>query len=168
MRILLGVNVKRVITKLFFIFLILIGFLNGKSNDRLAIVGATIIDGTGKNPIPNGTILIENGIIKAVGKKKDIRIPANFNEIKARGKFLIPGLMDANLHLFLNIDLETLIKHEDRYHEIVIEAAQIALKTGQTTVFDTWGPRAALVQARDMINEGDNENTQTMPGTRHS
>ena len=106
---------KRVITKLFYIFLILIGFLNGKSNDRLAIVGATIIDGTGKNPIPNGTILIENGIIKAVGKKKDIRIPANFNEIKARGKFLIPGLMDANLHLFLNIDLETLIKHEAEF-----------------------------------------------------
>ena len=63
--------------------------------------------------------------------------------------------MDANLHLFLNIDLETLIKYEGRYHEIILEAAQITLRTGQTTVFDTWGPRAALVQARDMIKAGD-------------
>jgi hypothetical protein len=67
--------------------------------------------------------------------------------------------MDANLHLFLNLDLETLIKYEDRYHEIVLEAAQIALKTGQTTVFDTWGPRAALeahttsVESLDMAIE---------------
>jgi hypothetical protein len=75
-------------------------------------------------------------------------------QIDARGKYVIPGLTDANLHLFLNPDLETLIKYEDRYHEIVLEAAQIALKTGQTTVFDTWGPRAALVRARDLINSG--------------
>ena len=54
---------------------------------------------------------------------------------------MIPGLMDANLHLYLNGDLESLIRYEGRYHEIGLEGAQIALKTGQTTVFDTWGPR---------------------------
>lgn len=151
---------KKPIFNPLYIFLILFGFLYGNSDNRLAIVGATIIDGTGKKPIVNGVILIENGRIKAVGKKNDIRIPMDFVHIQAKGKFLIPGLMDANLHLFLNIDLETLIKYEDRYHEIVIEAAQIALKTGQTTVFDTWGPRAALVKARDMINDGE------VPGSR--
>ncbi len=39
--------------------------------------------------------------------------------------------MDANVHLYLNLDLETLIKYEGRYHEIVLEAAQLTLKTGQ-------------------------------------
>jgi imidazolonepropionase-like amidohydrolase len=68
--------------------------------------------------------------------------------------------MDANLHLYLNGDLESLIKYEDRYHEVALEGAQIALRTGMTTVFDTWGPRAALIKARDMIASGQ------APGSR--
>ena len=153
-------NMKNSIFQAWLILLMFNGVVYGESKDRLAITGATIIDGTGNRPISNGTILIEHGRITSVGKNRAITIPDNYKKIQARGKFLIPGLMDANLHLFLNIDLETLIKHEDRYHEIVIEAAQIALKTGQTTVFDTWGPRAALVKARDMINTGE------VPGSR--
>ncbi|MGH7459510.1 MAG: amidohydrolase family protein [Longimicrobiales bacterium] len=120
----------------------------------LAITGGTVIDGTGRQPIADGVVLVENGRITAVGSARDVRVPAAATSVDARGKFIIPGLMDANLHLFLNLDLETLIKYEERYHEIVLEAAQIALKSGQTTVFDTWGPRAPLVRARDMINTG--------------
>jgi imidazolonepropionase-like amidohydrolase len=124
------------------------------SAQTLAIRGGTIIDGTGKPPLADGTVLIENGRIKAIGSTRDVQVPGSATVVDARGKYVIPGLMDANLHLFLNLDLETLIKYEDRYHEIILEAAQIALKTGQTTVFDTWGPRAALVRARDLINSG--------------
>ena len=126
----------------------------------IAITGATIIDGTGRDPIRRGVVLITDDRITAVGTAREVEIPESATRIDARGKYVIPGLMDANLHLFLNIDLETLIKHEGRYHEIVLEAAQITLRTGQTTVFDTWGPRAALVQARDMIKAGE------APGSR--
>lgn len=119
-----------------------------------AITGATIIDATGRPPLPNGVVLIDNGRITAVGPASQVTVPPAARRIDARGKYLIPGLMDANLHLFLNGDLETLIKYEDRYDEIVLEAAQIALKAGQTTAFDTWGPRAALIKARDRINAG--------------
>ncbi len=126
----------------------------------LAITGATIIDGTGNDPLRNGVVLITGDRITAVGTSREVTIPQSATRIDARGKYVIPGLMDANLHLFLNGDLETLIKYEGRYHEIVLEAAQIALKTGQTTVFDTWGPRAALAKARDMINAGE------APGSR--
>jgi len=126
----------------------------------LAVTGGTIIDGTGSDPVTDGVVLIRDGRILAVGPAADIAVPGSATRIDARGKYVIPGLIDANLHLFLNLDLETLIKYEDRYHEIVLEAAQIALKTGQTTVFDTWGPRGALVKARDMINAGE------APGSR--
>jgi imidazolonepropionase-like amidohydrolase len=129
-------------------------------NGSLAITNATIIDGTGARPIRKGTIIIENGLITIIGKARGISIPPGIRIVDANGKFIIPGMIDANLHLYLNTDLESLIKFEDRYHEVVLEGAQIALKTGQTTVFDTWGPRAALVKARDMINDG------TVPGSR--
>ena len=121
----------------------------------LAVVGGTVIDGTGADPVADAVVLIRDGRITAVGPRADMSIPADAEQIDATGDYVIPGLMDANLHLFLNADLETLIKYEGRYHEIVLEAAQITLKTGQTTVFDTWGPRAALARARDMINQGE-------------
>ncbi len=126
----------------------------------LAVTGGTVIDGTGAAPVSNGVVIMTDGRITAVGAAGDVDVPAGATMIDAGGKYVIPGLIDGNLHLFLNGDLETLIKHEKRLHEIVLEAAQITLKTGQTTVFDTWGPRAALAQARDMINAGE------APGSR--
>ncbi|MDJ0653564.1 MAG: amidohydrolase family protein [Xanthomonadales bacterium] len=134
--------------------------LNMAQADTLAITGATIIDGTGADPLRKGTVLVENGRIAAVGRSGDVAVPDGARVIDGKGKFVIPGLMDANLHLFLNLDTETLIKYEDRYDEIIVEAAQITLKSGLTTVFDTWGPRAALVKARDTINAGE------VPGSR--
>ncbi len=119
----------------------------------LAVTGATIIDGTGKAAVSDGVVLIEDGRIAAVGPARSVSIPKSAKRLDARGKFVIPGLMDANVHL-MNYGLENLVKYEGRYHEIVLEAAQLELKSGQTTVFDTWGPRAALVQARNRINEG--------------
>ncbi|MEP7384008.1 MAG: amidohydrolase family protein, partial [Gemmatimonadota bacterium] len=124
------------------------------SAQTLAVTGATIIDGTGKAPLRDGVVLITDGRIVKVGTAREVQVPASARTVDARGKFVIPGLMDANLHLFLNGDLETLIKYEGRYDEVVIEGAQIALKSGQTTVFDTWGPRDALIKAREMINSG--------------
>ncbi|MCC6930999.1 MAG: amidohydrolase family protein [Gemmatimonadaceae bacterium] len=130
------------------------------SAPTLAITGATVIDATGRAPIADGTVLIRDGRIAAVGAAAQVSIPAGATRIDGRGKYVIPGLMDANLHLYLNADLESLIRYEDRYHEIVLEGAQIALKAGMTTVFDTWGPRAAIARARDMINAGQ------APGSR--
>ncbi|MCC6770747.1 MAG: amidohydrolase family protein [Gemmatimonadaceae bacterium] len=130
------------------------------SAQTLAITGATVIDGTGRAAMPDATVLIVDGRIAALGAARTVTIPVGATRVDGRGKFVIPGLMDANLHLYLNGDLESLITLEDRYHEVVLEGAQIALRSGLTTVFDTWGPRAALVKARDMIAAGQ------APGSR--
>ncbi len=126
----------------------------------LAVTGATVIDPLAEAPLEDGAVVMTDGRITAVGPAGAVDVPAGTSVIDARGKYVIPGLMDANVHLYLNLDLETLIKYEGRYHEIVLEAAQLALKTGQTTVFDTWGPLASLAKARDTINEGE------APGSR--
>jgi imidazolonepropionase-like amidohydrolase len=49
--------------------------------------------------IENGTILIENGKIKALGK--NVRIPAGATIVDGTGKVVMPGLVDANSHLGL-------------------------------------------------------------------
>jgi imidazolonepropionase-like amidohydrolase len=62
--------------------------------------------------------------------------------------------MDANVHLLLDNGGLTLAKFEGRFDEIAIESAQLALKGGLTTVFDSWGPREYLVKARAAIDAG--------------
>lgn len=120
---------------------------------RLAIVGATIIDGNGGAPIQNGVVLIEGKRIVGVGDAS-LSVPAHSKIISAPGKFVMPGLMDANVHLFYVPVPDALVRYEGRYEEVIAEAAQIALAQGLTTVFDTWGPREALINVRDAINAG--------------
>lgn len=62
---------------------------------RVAIRNARILPIQG-SAIENGTILIENRKIKAIGK--DIPIPANTTVIDGTGKTVMPGLVDANAH----------------------------------------------------------------------
>jgi len=126
----------------------------GAKAGTVAIVGGTIIDGNGGKPIQDGVILITDKRIAAIGNRT-LAIPVQAKKIDARGKYVIPGLMDANVHLVLDDKMtETLIRHEGRYDELAVEAAQIALKGGVTSVFDTWGPREPLIKARDKINSG--------------
>lgn len=120
-----------------------------------AIVGGTILDGNGGPPIEDGVVLVHEGRICAVGGSSTI-VPPGATRIPAQGKYIIPGMMDANVHLFLyTISPAELIRYEDRYDQVIQEAAEIALRSGLTTVFDTWGPRQALTHVRDKINRGE-------------
>lgn len=59
--------------------------------------GATLIDGTGRAPQPNVSILIEGGKIKAIAQ--EIAAPPGAEVIDGTGKFIVPGLMDARVQL---------------------------------------------------------------------
>jgi imidazolonepropionase-like amidohydrolase len=120
----------------------------------LLIRGATVIDGTADRPLEGHSIWLEGRRIKAIGRIDELAVPPSIPVVDARGKYVIPGLMDANVHLMGDIRFEQLVRHEGRYHELILESAQVALKSGLTTVFDTWGPRIPLMAVRDGINAG--------------
>jgi hypothetical protein len=63
-------------------------------------------------------------------------------------------MIDANVHLVLMITPEFYVKYEDRFGDIAVQGAQIALKYGLTTVMDSWGPLAPLLDARARIASG--------------
>src|SRR5688572_28681381 len=101
-----------------------------KPNTRMSLVisGATIIDGVADKPLENRSIWIEDARIKAIGTRDELRVPPQANLIDARGKFVIPGLMNANVHLFGAITMERLARHVGHYEDIIAEAAQVSLK----------------------------------------
>ncbi|MFE2337393.1 amidohydrolase family protein [Streptomyces coelicoflavus] len=120
----------------------------------LLLTGATVIDGVSEEGI-EASILVDSGRIVAIGRQDEMPTPVGTEIVDLRGKFIIPGLMNANVHLFVNVLLETLVRYEGRYEDLIVEAAQVALKGGMTTVFDTWGPRRALMTVRDRIDRGE-------------
>ena len=73
----------------------------------LALVGATVIDGTGGPPLTDATVLIENGRIKAVGPRSKVKIPKGCAQVDLRGRFIVPGLVDAHVHFFQSGGLYT-------------------------------------------------------------
>ncbi len=125
------------------------------SAQTTAIVNATIIDGTGAAAKPHAVILIQGKRIVAVGPKAEVSVPPNAHAIDASGKYVIPGLIDTNVHLILNTAPEWLGKYEGRFDQVATEAAQIELKNGVTTVFDSWGPLQPLLDVRDRIRRGE-------------
>ncbi len=64
-----------------------------------AIIGVNIFDGTGKAPIRNGVVVMQNGKFAAVGRRGQVAIPADARIVDARGQWLIPGLIDMHVHL---------------------------------------------------------------------
>ncbi|WP_113635383.1 amidohydrolase family protein [Nubsella zeaxanthinifaciens] len=65
----------------------------------VALKGARIITMKGDQVIEEGTILIENNKIKAIGKASDVAIPADIKVIDVTGKTIMPGMVDVHAHL---------------------------------------------------------------------
>lgn len=120
----------------------------------LVIGGATIIDGLRNEPLEGHSLWIEQGRIRALAPQRELE-GVQAERLDATGKFVIPGLMDANVHLLEDMRLENLARYEGRYEDLIVEAAQVALRNGLTTVFDTAGPRVPLMAVRDRINRGE-------------
>ena len=57
----------------------------------------TVTNGT----IAPGTILVRDGHIEAVGQDADVPVPAGAREIDATGLFVMPGIVDAHIHIAL-------------------------------------------------------------------
>ncbi|MEO0599459.1 MAG: amidohydrolase family protein, partial [Chloroflexota bacterium] len=64
----------------------------------LVITNGQLIDGTGAEPIENGTVVIENERIIAVGASDEIAIPEEATLIDADGGTILPGIINAHTH----------------------------------------------------------------------
>ncbi len=64
----------------------------------VAFTNATVITMKGDEVITNGTVIVEENLIRSVGKAADIKIPAGAKVIDCKGKTIMPGLIDAHAH----------------------------------------------------------------------
>ena len=64
-----------------------------------AVIGDLLIDGTGAEPLRDGVVLIEDGIIQAVGQRDSVKVPTGADIINGTGLTVMPGMIDAHIHL---------------------------------------------------------------------
>jgi imidazolonepropionase-like amidohydrolase len=64
-----------------------------------ALTGARLIDGTGRAPVNQGTIVMRDGTIVAAGASNAVTIPAGATRVDMTGKTIMPGLINAHGHV---------------------------------------------------------------------
>lgn len=101
-----------------------------------AIVGARLIDGTGRAPVERSVVVVSDGRIAAVGAEGEVVIPAGVPRVDARGRTIIPGLWDSHGH----------------YEQVEWPAVQLA--AGVTTVRDVGNEMELATALRDAIRDG--------------
>ena len=64
-----------------------------------AITNGQVVDGTGASPIPDGIVLVRDGLIDFVGSSSEApELPRDTEQIDARGGTIMPGLVEAHFH----------------------------------------------------------------------
>jgi imidazolonepropionase-like amidohydrolase len=68
------------------------------SAQTTALVGGTLIDGTGAAPVPNGVVLVEGDRLACAGTAAACPVPDGATRVDVSGRYLTPGLVDAHVH----------------------------------------------------------------------
>jgi imidazolonepropionase-like amidohydrolase len=98
-----------------------------------AMVGATIVDGTGRPPVNDGVVIVRDGRIADTGPRASVPIPDGVPTVDVAGKTLVPGLWDMHTHA------------------TQIEWAPVYLASGVTTVRDMGNEFEFITSLRDAV-----------------
>src|SRR5213594_337555 len=106
----------------------------------IAVVGATLIDGTGHPPGEAATVIVDGNQVTSVGLARTTTVPPGATVIGARDKFLTPGLVDMHVHghtpgkwhpeLFLAAGVTTVLDLGGQLGDVVGIARSSSLEPG--------------------------------------
>lgn len=135
-------------------------------NEHLILRGVTLIDGTGRAPSPHTEIEVRNGRILAIRTSPTPRVDdespgvtasavsaSTIRTIDLAGKSVLPGFIDAHVHLGLSVENPSENLARFASERIVRSAvnARSTLMAGVTTVRDLGGTDRGL---RDSVEQG--------------
>lgn len=122
--------------------------------DWVLVHASRLIDGTGAPPVNDPTVVVHGGAIQGVyaGRLPVGGWPPDTPVVDLPGHTLLPGLIDAHVHLVLPGDgtpFETIVRESDEVLlAIAARNAQTALRAGITTLRDCGGMRDTTLALR--------------------
>jgi imidazolonepropionase-like amidohydrolase len=125
----------------------------------IALVGGTLIDGTGATPVRNSVVLIRGDRIERIGTVASLPVPADYLRISTDGMTVLPGLWDLHVHLMYaghpngRYWLET---YPPQFERVIMPAtAQQMLMAGVTAVRDLAAPAREIIAVKKRIASGE-------------
>ena len=130
----------------------------------IAFVGGMLLDGYEAEPLHRATVLVDGDKIVAVGPMDEVPLPENAVVIDISGRTILPGLIDAHVHVDLigHGDYDRYYKFlggMERLDEVMPIAAKQMLRAGVTSAIDLGTP-FQILELRKKIDAGD------IPGSR--
>jgi imidazolonepropionase-like amidohydrolase len=119
------------------------------------LTASLLIDGTGTSPVRNGAVVVSDNKIVEVGARDQVKIPSNAYKMDFGAKTLMPGMIDAHIHIMGTRSYSAAESIVTPHDLTVLRGAEDCfrlLKAGFTTVRDC-GSDIALSLKR-AINEG--------------
>jgi imidazolonepropionase-like amidohydrolase len=107
-----------------------------KEPDGVALLGATLIDGSGGPALSDAVVVVRGGRIESVGTRAGFELPARTTEVNLTGRWIIPGLIDSHAH-------------------VAEWALPRYLAWGVTTVRDLHGELDHILALRRKVNGGE-------------
>lgn len=117
-----------------------------------ALVGASLIDGTGTAPLSDAVLIVRNGRVEAVGPSSSTPIPIGATIVDVSGKTITPGLIVSHGHVGGAVGLKT--GPEVNTAENIENELRLYARYGVTSVASLGGDTAAaaaVAAAQDQV-----------------
>lgn len=111
-----------------------------RAGEAIAFVDVNVLTMETEQEIPHATVLVTDGKIAAIGPVDQIAVPEGARKVIGSGRWLIPGLCDAHVHL-------------DLFGRPDFGDAPLYLAAGVTTVLNLHGDQGVLA-IREQIRRG--------------
>ena len=129
--------------------------VNNSIETKFALVGGTLIDGSGGAPLEDAILLINGEFIEAIGQVGSLTIPENYTVISTEGRTMMPGLWDMHVHLLYAGHADFPYWHQtytDQFTEIIMPATALQLlQSGVTSARDLGAPPESIFRIRQQI-----------------
>lgn len=126
---------------------------------KWAIKTQRLFDGTGNPVVHEALVVIENDRIVAAGPASQVALPEGTSVLDVGNRTVMPGLIDAHVHLLwsgtVSSGQESRAATESQALLMGVRNAQVALRSGLTTVRDCGDRDYLSLALRDCINHGD-------------
>ena len=130
------------------------------SQDRpLALIGGTLIDGTGNAPIRDSVVLIRGQRIEKIGTTASLPVPDGYEAVSTEGLTVLPGLWDLHVHLMYAGHPDTRYwfdTYTPQFERVIMPAsAEQLLMAGVTSVRDLAAPPQPILAVKKRIASGE-------------
>ena len=125
----------------------------------LALVGGTLIDGTGSAPLRDSVVLIRGERIEKIGTTDSLPVPDGYEAVSTEGLTVLPGLWDLHVHLMYAGHPDARYwfdTYTPQFERVIMPAsAEQMLMAGVTTVRDLAAPPQPILAVKKRIASGE-------------